>query len=130
MFVAVWRVGAPSFQVDSFVKEFRLKPSKVFHEGETSVKGPASRLSGFNLALADTESLAELQAQISTFLDQYKKPIRALSKLQIESTLDIGMTVGGECHYTSSISFSPSLLGELASLNMHLEVSAYPSEED
>jgi hypothetical protein len=93
------------------------------------VKGTVLRRSGFNLALGGTESLAELQAQIVAFIDRYKKPIHALRKLQIESTLDIGMTVGGAHHYTRSLSLSPSLLSELGSLNVGLEISAYPSED-
>ena len=111
MLIAVWRVAAPSFQVDSFVREFGLKPSEVFHAGETRGKGRVSKNSGFNLTVADTESLAELQTQISVFIDQFRKPIQTLNKLQIESTLDIGFTVGDKRHFfTRSVSFPSSLL--------------------
>jgi hypothetical protein len=128
MLLAVWRAGAPSFQVDSFVREFKLTPSEVFHAGERRSKSRVSKISGFNLTVADTESLAELQTQISVFLDEFRKPIQSLNKRQIESTLDIGFNVGGKGHpFTRSVSFSSSLLREIASLNLELEISAYPS---
>lgn len=128
MLVTVWRVSATSFQVNSFIKDFELEPVKTFLEGEKTATGRILASSGFNLGLPDTETLAELLAQVSAFLNRYRKPIQALNKLGIESTLDIGLTVGGERHYTCSVSFPPSLLRELASLNVRLEISAYPSE--
>lgn len=134
MLVAVWRVDAPSFQVDSFVREFQLKPETVFHVGERRGKNSVATNSGFNLTVADTESLTELQTQISAFLDEFRKPLQALKKLKIGSTLDIGFTVGGKLHpFTHSVSFPSSLLGRIAALNLELEFSAYsshPSEAD
>ena len=129
--VAVWRVGAPSFQVDSFVRRFRLKPDEVFHAGGKRGRKRVTKISGFNLTVADAESLAELHTQVSRFVDQLRKPILAVKRLKVGSSLDIGFTVGGNRYaFARSVRFPSYLLREMASLNLELEISAYSSQKD
>jgi hypothetical protein len=86
--------------------------------------------SGFNFELPRCQSRNDLSLQLIEFCHHYRKPIAALNEREIRSTIDVGFAVGDKLHYTGTIDFPPHLLHALASLKVHLEVSAYPSSDE
>jgi len=128
----VWRVSGEPFDVDSFVSEFGFTPDRVWRKGEARRGKPDSHLeSGFNLSIdRDDDDLAHAQYDMRTFLRERKDALSALRERGIRSTIDIGITVGGDRHYTRSVRLPPEDLAELGRAGIELMVSAYPGSED
>ena len=132
MLAVVWRVAGETFDVDSFVSEFGLSPNRVWRKGEARRGKQDSHLeSGFNLSIdRDDDDLAQALDDMRTFLREREDALSALRERGIRSIIDIGITVGGDRHYTRSVRIPPEDLAELGRAGIELMVSAYPRSED
>lgn len=131
MLAVVWRVSDERWDVDSFVAEFGLEPSGVWRKGDLDRRGRRRGESGFNLAIdRDDDDLPHALEDIRTFLKANRTALARLRAEGIRSTLDIGITVGADPHYTRSVCLAAADLAAIAAEGIDLEVSAYPSSGD
>jgi hypothetical protein len=84
--------------------------------------------SGFNLHLCSVEDKDKLSQNLSDSVDEFIFAFEALSKRNIQSQIDIGVTVGGVDQYTCTIALSPNIINTLAKLKVEVAFSAYPEE--
>ena len=131
MLAVVWRVSDERWDVDSFVAEFGLEPSRVWRKGDLGRRGRPRVESGFNLSIdRDDDDLPHALEDIRTFIKANRTALARLRAEGIRSTLDIGITVGADPHYTRSVSLAAADLAAIAAEGIDLEVSAYPSSGD
>lgn len=108
-------------------------PCNVFRKGEPRSNRPNARVartSGISLVASEAEfdQLEQQQADALAFMRRHHAELQAMRSVQgVEiASIDFGITmrnviVQGDC-------FEPELLVEIASLNMRLVLSQYPSQ--
>src|SRR6266545_1723610 len=117
MIFTVLRVSGSDFLVDTFLDARRVDLSSVWHRGESSRRG-SHQTSGFTVALPDAASWKVALPAIRAFLNSERKLLEDLRKLDVDTVLDIGVTVGEEESYAPSLQFPKDALEQLAALGV------------
>jgi hypothetical protein len=129
MFDSVLRVSAEEFDVNSFLKNYTLAvPFETYQKGESDILGNPNSESGFDALISESENLDEHLSEIGEFLKVNQALLVELKGEGVVTILDIGFTVESNGELAPSIRLPADLLGMLHRLDVSVEVSAYPSE--
>ncbi|MDB5345116.1 MAG: hypothetical protein JWP89_3493 [Schlesneria sp.] len=128
MLQSLFRAASPNFDVKGFVARHSIAEKSIWLAGEVGSRGPRID-SGFSLLVADAEELPEHLLQLDEFLLDFAESIRELQRLTIPCRINCGLTVGGESHFTRTLTLSPKLMLKLGDLGVEFAVSAYPCSE-
>ena len=133
----VLRASGADFAVDDFLTASKLTPISIFRKGEP--RFPASQpdgqrfvRSGANFLVSDAE-FEDLALQIEeslAFLREFKLEIRALRQFPGLELLSLDFAVDTHPPHWSSFSFPFELLVAAGELEMDLDLSVYPSDDN
>jgi len=131
MFDSVLRVSSEKFDVNSFLERYTLAvPFETYRKGENDILGHPNSESGFDALISENESLDEHLAEVDAFLKDNETILLELKGEGIISILDFGFTVESNGELAPSIRLPVELLGTLHRLDVSVEISAYPSENE
>jgi hypothetical protein len=126
MLAVVWRLAGPTFDVDTFISRFDLEPDVIWYRGQPTRRGRVHETSGLSLSIDNADSTDGVVQDIMTFVQSEPAMLLTVQKERLDSTIDIGFTVGDGEAFTRSLLFPPELLTLLGTAGIRLEVSAYP----
>ena len=127
MLDAVLRVYGEEFEVDLFLKQFDgLAKSDLFNKGDPDMLGNPNEFSGFDLIVAESEAGPICIEKIQHLIAKQQPAFAFLKANGVNVVLDIDATVDPNNDMPESLSLSAQLLGELHTLNIAIEFSAYP----
>lgn len=127
MILAVLHANGRDANFTHHLESAGLKPDRIWKVGDVDRRGRPHSDSGFTITIADTQSKAELIDKIRTFLETQQNLLSHLTNGGFELVLDIGVTVGSNEQFTVSIELQRTELTALASANISVCFSAYPS---
>ncbi len=129
MFDSVLRVSAEEFDVNSFLERYTLAVHfEAYSKGENDILGNTNSESGFDALISENENLDEHLVEVDAFLRANEALLLELKSEAIISILDLGFTVESNGELSPSIRLPAELLGTLHRLDVSVEISAYPSE--
>ena len=130
MIGAMFRVASPEFNVDGFLKKFKITPSNIWRKGENNRRGNPSNNSGFSICVADSEDWDTHLVEIEEFLTEESDILQEIASMKIDCEIDIGMSVGSNKHFIRSIVIPVRVMKELIKYRIEIRVTGYPSDED
>jgi hypothetical protein len=128
---AVLRAYGASFDVDAFLKDSRLSPSRVWRIGEPSSRSGASpnRSSGLTVAVSEAE-MSNLSHQIQETVAFLQSHVDELARLVAFAGVDeIGIDFAVSWRddvVTQTDSLSAELVGLAGRLGLGIDISHYP----
>jgi hypothetical protein len=114
---------------EPFVAKHQLLEAKCWRKGEPSRSGKPPESSGFAFSLPDSPNWPAAQPSVQALLDTRSSMFRELREIGATTELSIGVTVGSEESFVSSLEFAPQLLSALATHHVTLTVNAYPTSD-
>jgi hypothetical protein len=114
---------------EPFVAKHQLLAAKCWRKGEPSRVGKPRESSGFAYSLPDAPYWPAAQPSVQAFLEARSAMFQELREIGATTELSIGVTVGSEESFVSSLEFSPQLLSALAAHGVTLTVNAYPTSD-
>jgi hypothetical protein len=130
MLDSMWRISAKNFDVTGFVEKFSIKNlDQIYLEGETGKRGKINETSGFSVLVSENLNSNENIQEIERFILNNLEAFSYLKNLGIESSIDIGCTVGTSDQFTKFIKAPIHFLGLLVNYGIELEFSAYPASD-
>ena len=127
MLDAVLRVYSEEFEVDLFFKQFDgLAKSDSFNKGEPDMLGNPNEFSGFDVIVAESQAGLVCIEKVQNLITSQQEAFAFLKANAVNVVLDIDATVDPNNELPESLSLSAELLGELNTLNIAIEFSAYP----
>jgi hypothetical protein len=127
MLDAVVRVYGEEFDVALFLEQFDgLAMSDVFNKGEPDMLGNLNEFSGFDVIVAESETGHICIDKIQNLIATQQPAFAFLKANAVNVVLDIDATVDPNNELPESLSMPTQLLGELNTLNIAIEFSAYP----
>ena len=130
MLDSMWRTSAKNFDVTSFVEKYSIKNvDSIYIEGELGRREKINETSGFSVLVSENLNSSENIQEIENFILNHEAALLHLKTIGVESSIDIGCTVGTSDQFTKSITASVRLLALLANYGIELEFSAYPASD-
>lgn len=124
------RSSGQRFDVDDFLKTCGVKPDRIWRMGEPSRVGSAHETSGFNLEFPDAETSATALPPVHDYMKDKSDVFRRLQSLNVAVELNMGLTVGSDKSFSTSLAFPIGFMSDLVSLGIVLNVSGYPTSPD
>ena len=123
----VLRIYGEQFDVAQFLNQYQgLAISDSFRKGEPDMLGNSNVFSGFDMIVAENETGPVCIEKIQYILDEHQLAFVFLKANGVNVVLDLDATVDPNNELPESLSLSAELLGELNTLNIAIEFSAYP----
>jgi len=127
--------GNEHFKVRSAARRFGLGRDSYVMKGELRTVGPNKGTplpcSTLRINLSTKLDIAKHMAEVEAKLDQILSLIALEQKRHtciLEVYLATGLTVGHKKkYYTRTTTLSPTLMAKLAALDIHYQISSYPS---
>ena len=116
MISTVWRVKSEKFDAKEFVERNELEPDTIFP-------------GGFNLCFFDDSPKVNFIENLYEAINEYEDVFLELLERDIESQLDIGVTVGTDDQYTCTIVLPLKIMEKLSHFNIEVSFSAYPASD-
>ncbi len=131
MLDSVLKVFGGEFDVVSFLQNHPL-PFEVepYQKGEPDLLGSPNLESGFDALISETLNPEAHLDEIRTFLQSNETLFLKLKSLGLNCVIDIGSAVGMTNQFTRSLHIPVDLLGLCYKLNISIEFSAYPSQDE
>lgn len=130
MLDSMWRTSAKNFDVTSFVEKYSIENvDSIYIEGELGRREKVNETSGFSVLVSENLNSSENIQDIENFILNHEAAFLYLKTIGVESSIDIGCTVGTSDQFTKSITASVRLLALLANYGIELEFSAYPASD-
>jgi hypothetical protein len=131
MISCIWRVFSDSqFNAKEFIQKHKLKADGIFEKGKLDKYDRPQNNDGFNCCVFEINKSGDLKSALESFLTEQLHALTDLLRLEIETTLDIGITVGSDEQYTCAIEVPYEIAGELARFKTSIAVSCYPCTEN
>ena len=105
-----------NFNPKEFIERHELEPDAIFEKG-------------FNLCFFDEPSKEHLIQHLSEAIDDYRDAFEELLERDINSQIDISLTVGKDDQYTCSLVLPAEIIKELSKFNIEISFSAYPASD-
>ena len=129
MRIAVLRVSGREFDAAGFVEAFALSPDRLYGAGEPNREGRVRDTSGFNVHVADEESVGTLAQQVVEWVHANQATLQALRDAGAAAEIDVGLSAGANQFYTS-VTWSASDLALFAACGVGLGFTAYRGEAE
>ncbi|HKQ57102.1 MAG TPA: hypothetical protein VJY35_04475 [Candidatus Eisenbacteria bacterium] len=119
------------FDVDAFLgRSPKVQVDTIWHRGDEGWRGEVIDSNGFRMTISDRDSSTETIEHLDRFLREAAGFINDLSANRASVQINVGLFVGSDEHYTSSVSFTPALLQAAAHLGVELCVVGYPVSDE
>jgi hypothetical protein len=129
MNLACLRVEGPTAALSSVKTAIPIKPDSSWNAGDKKRRGGVYASSGFSATVADAPHPVALLQSIRAFLEDCTT--RGVQfPADISAELDVGISVGDSEQFVASVAFSTEDLHRLATLHIHLSVTAYPTSDE
>lgn len=129
--IALLVIWADSWDVDAFLRAYpSLRVSRRWRVGEPRKPTGASRNSGFQVELAESEDWEHLISTALGELDSLREVVAAARGLSANAVLDFAVSVGDEDHFTRTVTFSLPQLRKLVAAGIEISLTAYPTSSD
>lgn len=126
----VLRTYGESFDVDDFVSQYpAFTVDDVFRQGELDMLGHPNAFSGFDEIVAENETADAALVKLEALLQAQTQAFMFLKAEGVHCVLDIDVTVSTDDETPTSLMLPATLLGQLDSLNIAVEFTAYPKLE-
>lgn len=126
----VLRIYGEQFDVGLFCKKYpEMAISNLFKKGELDILGNPNEFSGFDVILAEDETVINALQKTKQFLDLQEQAFTFLKHNQVSCFLDLDVTVSPAGEMPAPLNLSAEFLGILHYYNISVEFSAYPFNE-
>jgi len=131
MLDSVLKVFAGEFDVNSFLQSHQLPfEAEAYIKGEPDLLGSPNLESGFDALLSETPNSEQHMNEIKLFLQSNESLFRDLKQLGVNCVIDIASTVSLNNQFTQAVHIPIDLLGLCYKLNISVEFSAYPDQNE
>lgn len=131
MLDSVLRVFGEDFDVKSFLQHNKLSvPVDSYNKGEPDILGSPNSDSGFDALLSENGNIVENLNELRLFLKNNSNIFSILKETGVSCIIDLCSSVASDDPLTQSIHLPVDFLGLCFELNISMELSSYPSDDN
>lgn len=130
MLDSVLKVFGESFDVVSFLQNHSVAfDTEPYIKGEPDILGSPNLESGFDALISENPDHDQHLDEIKSFLQSNEAVFLSLKQVGVSCVIDIGTAVDLNNQFTQSLHLPVDLLGLCHTLNVSIEFSPYPDQE-